>query len=58
MGSVKGKCIDKYQRKRIVKSFYSWAKDGYIFRQRSVAEYVRKVTLKKECRMEMLFKVK
>jgi hypothetical protein len=46
MGSVTGKCINKKRRKRIVKSFDSWAKEGYIFRQRSVAENVRKFTPK------------
>ncbi len=37
MGSVKGKCFGKQRRKRFVKSFDSWVKEGYIFRQRSVA---------------------
>ncbi len=36
----------------------SFGKRGVFFRQRSVAENVRKVTPKKECRREMLFWVK
>jgi hypothetical protein len=45
MGSVKGKSLD------------SWAIEGYIFRQRSVAEMSKK-SRQNECRKGILFNVK
>jgi hypothetical protein len=46
MGLAKGKCTNKQRRKRIVKSFNSRVKEGYIFEQKSVAGNVRKVMQK------------